>query len=266
MVLCFIALPVFAILGIFSVRYRKLALESLDCIFRTATLRKCRSGLDERIKAEVTGKALKLSSNLASFIYRFYKPLSWLILMLLVWSAYASGIGIYNYAKYGNCNGPSETGFCMLDPTGSNSKISETDIDVPSAIAYPEIENDDPIIGSKDAELTIIEFGCYACQYTKKAEPIMKEVIDYYKGRVNLQFKNFYIPHHNLSYTSALAADCALEQGRYNEYHENLFLEQEKMKDIESLVEAAGSVGMDISKFSECLDTEKYKNEVRRIL
>ena len=197
MVLCLIALPIFAIIGIFSIKYRKLTKDALECLFKTVTLRKCKSGLDDRIKADLTGRVLKFSPKTASIFYKHYKIISWVILIILLWSLYVSGVGLYNYVNYGNCNGPESIGFCMLDPTGKNSKVSEIDITTQTEIVYPSIEADDPIIGPKDAELTIIEFGCYICHYTARAEPIVREVISYYKGKVNFQFKSFYIPHHN---------------------------------------------------------------------
>ncbi len=261
MVLCLLALPIFAILGIFSVRYRKLTMDALECLFKTVTFRKCRSGLDDRIKADVTGTILKYSPKTAKFVYKNYKILSWIILIIFLWSVYESSVGIYNYVNYGNCNGPESTGFCMLDPTGSNSKIAEVDITTPSEIVYPSLEDDDPIIGPPNAELTIIEFGCYACQYTKKAEPIVQQVIDYYDGKVNFQFKTFYIPHHNGSYDAALAANCAQEQGKYMEYHRILFTYQEDLN-REIFAELAENVGLNVNQFTECFETEKYKQEV----
>lgn len=114
MVLCLIALPIFAILGVFSLRYRKLAKESLDCLFRTVTLRKCRSGLDERIKSDVTGKLMKVSPKLAKGFYKNYKLISILILILFIWATYVSVAGFYNYYKYGNCNGENSSEFCVL--------------------------------------------------------------------------------------------------------------------------------------------------------
>lgn len=261
MVLCLLALPIFAILGIFSVRYRKLTLDALDCLFRTITLRKCRSGLDDRIKSDLTGTILKYSPKTAKFFYKNYKIISWIILVAFLWSFYTSSIGIYNYINYGNCNGPDSTGFCMFDPAGDNSKMSEIDITAPSEIVYPSLEDDDPIIGAKDAELTIIEFGCYACQYTKKAEPIVQQVLDYYGGRVNFQFKTFYIPHHNVSYKSALAANCADEQGKYLEYHRSLFSLQSSLSD-DAFVEIAENLGLDIEQFEDCYDSDKYKKEI----
>ena len=189
MVLCLIALPIFAVLSIFSAKYRKLTLESLDCILRTATLRKCRSGLDDRIKSSLTGKVMRVSPGTAGFIYNNYRILSWIILVIFVWSTYGTSVGLYNYAKYGSCNGPVDTGFCMFDPAGANTKTSEIDTYQQSDIVIPTLEENDPIIGNKNAKLTIIEFGCYACPYTNKAEPIVKEVLDYYFQRWEYYFR-----------------------------------------------------------------------------
>ena len=261
MVLCLLALPVFALLGIFSVKYRRLTKDALECLVKTATLRKCESGLDDRIKASITGKPLKFSPKAAKLVYKHYKILSWLILILFVWSLYTSGVGLYNYYYYGNCNGPESVGFCVFDPTGENSKIAEIDSVTTDEVILPTLEDEDPIIGPKDAELTIIEFGCYACPYTKKAEPIVKEVIEHYKGRVNFQFKTFKIPQHPLSYESALAAECAKEQGAYHEYHNLLFQYQEKLsKGV--FLGLADKLGLDTDQFKECFVTEKHKKEI----
>lgn len=264
MVLCLLALPVFAILSIFSIKYRQLTLDALDCLFRAVTLRKCTSGLDDRIKSDITGRMLNLSPIVAGFFYKHYRIISWIIFIILLWSVYTSSVGVYNYINYGNCNGPSSSGFCVFDPTGDNSKMSEVDITVkPDEIIYPVLENDDPIIGPKDAKLTIIEFGCYACPYTKKAEPIVQQVIDYYDGKVNFQFKNFYIPIHNQSNNAALAADCALEQDKYMEFHNALFSSQSSSSQTyESFIEIGESLSMNITQFKECYTTEKYKQEI----
>ena len=261
MVLCLLALPLFAVLSIFSVKYRRLTRDALDCLFRTITIRKCKSGLDDRIKADVTGYFLKYSPSGAKFVYRNYEILSWIILIIFLWSFYISSVGIYNYINYGNCNGPESTGFCMLDPTGANSKISEVEGTTQSEIIYPILEDNDPIIGNPNAELTIIEFGCFKCPYTKKAEPIIKEVLDYYGGKVNLQFKTFYIPSHNFSYELLLASECAKEQEKYLEFHELAF-EMQEILNNETLFEKVEKIGLDTEQFETCFRENKYKDEI----
>lgn len=122
MVLCLLALPVFAVLGIFSLKYRKLTKDALECLFKTVTLRKCSSGLDDKIRSDVTGTFLKYSPKTAGFFYRHYRIISWIILILFVWSIYESSVGISNYVKHGNCNGPQSTAFCAIKAAGEEGK------------------------------------------------------------------------------------------------------------------------------------------------
>ncbi|MFH1409595.1 MAG: thioredoxin domain-containing protein [Nanoarchaeota archaeon] len=261
MVLCFIALPIFALLGIFSVRYRRLAADAIDCAFRTLTLRKCRSNLDERIKSAIAGKAMKVSPGLAKFFYHNYVVLSWVLVAIFIWSTIVSGIGVYNYALYGNCNGPADTGFCVFDPTGQNTGISETDVDRQQEIIYPELDDDDPMFGNPDAELTIIQFGCYSCPFTKKAEENIEEVLDYYDGRVNLQFKTFIIPTHSFAQEAAEAADCAIVQGKYAPFHKAL-MRYEGPFNMQVLDDLASDAGIDLEQLHDCMDAGITKNEV----
>ncbi len=49
--ICLIALFIFAVLGIFSAKYRELSKEAFNCVFRRITLRKCETGFDKKMKA-----------------------------------------------------------------------------------------------------------------------------------------------------------------------------------------------------------------------
>src|SRR3989344_2557701 len=111
MVLCFIALPIFLILGIFSVKYRILTKDALDCLGRTITFRKCKSQLDERIKANITGKIMKKSSKVGLFFYKNFQLITTIFLILLFLSLIFSAVGLFNYLKYGNCYGPEKDNY-----------------------------------------------------------------------------------------------------------------------------------------------------------
>ena len=114
MVLCFIALPILLILGIFSVKYRILAKDALECIGRTVTFRKCKSQLDERIKSHLTGKIIKISPKFGMFVYRRFQAISTIFIILTLLSLFFSATGFANYIKYGNCNGPVDnSAFCI---------------------------------------------------------------------------------------------------------------------------------------------------------
>ncbi|MFH1290394.1 MAG: hypothetical protein ABIH92_03230 [Nanoarchaeota archaeon] len=123
MVLCWLALPVFAILAIFSARYRRLTVESLECLFKTATFQKCKSGLDDRIKSQITGKLLKFSPATARLFYKHYKVISLILLIVFIWSTYMSAATIYNYVNYGNCNGEDSDDFCIIDVVDGDDEV-----------------------------------------------------------------------------------------------------------------------------------------------
>ncbi len=263
MVLCWVALPIFAILGIFSLRFRKLAAESLECLFKTATFRKCSSGMDDRIKSQITGKLLKFSPLSARFFYKYYKIISLILLIVFIWSGYVGGAAIYNYAVYGNCNGPDSDEFCPFDPLGKNSATCEIPGTVSSNenLVYPERDLTEPIIGNSEAELTIIEYGCYVCPYTNQAEDTVMEVLDYYDGKVNLQFRPYPLPAHEFSYESSMASKCAEEQGAYGKYHEKLF-EQNMAFSLETFSEIAKELNLDMGRFESCMSSGAYADEI----
>jgi protein-disulfide isomerase len=219
--------------------------------------------LDDRIKSQITGKLLKFSPTTARFFYKHYKIISLILVVVFVWSAYNAGVGIYNYIEYGNCNGPDSDAFCILDPTGTNSATCE----IPNSVSgngnvvYPEPDKDTPTIGNENVELTIIEFGCYVCPYTNQAEKTVREVLDYYNGRVNLQFIVYPLPGHEFSYESSMASKCAEEQGMYEEYHGKLF-EQDMNFNNGAFVQIASELNLNVEQFDGCMINNTYAEEI----
>ncbi len=123
--ICLLALPMLALLGIFSATHRKLATEAFDCVFRRVTLRKCQSGLDTKLKSSITSTAMRKSPRAAGFIFKHFELLSWIFLILMLVSTVYSIQGIYNYTAYGNCNGENSNDACIikyLDPTSPDKQ------------------------------------------------------------------------------------------------------------------------------------------------
>jgi hypothetical protein len=125
MVICFVALPVAAAASIFSVKYRPLALEALDCVFKKMTFRKCKTGLDVKLKSSITSAFLKKNKKIGKFIYNNFELMSWVFIIITTLSMVGTIHGGINYYLYGNCNGPVEAGFCMFDPSGHSTQTSE---------------------------------------------------------------------------------------------------------------------------------------------
>lgn len=256
--ICLIALVVFGVLGIFSAYYRKLAKEAFDCVLRRATFRPCTSSFDQRMRAKIVGKVFVRSPQLARLISKNFEALSWLLTILMVASILGTAWGFYNYLQFGNCNGPESTGFCVFNPTSSSN------IGLPIGKFGTPLPDDDPAIGPANASVTIIEFGCFRCPYTKKAEAAVKEIIRRYPD-VRYVYRDFPLnTKHVGADIEAEAADCAAEQNSYWEYHDLLFENQNRTLGGEELVGLARQIGLNVEKLDECVKSRKYRGEVEK--
>jgi protein-disulfide isomerase len=134
--------------------------------------------------------------------------------------------------------------------------------------------DDDPALGDANAKVTIIEFGDYQCpscrMFWREVEPRLKK--DYVNtGKVKLVFRDFPIVQiHPESIMAAMAVDCAIDQGKYWQYHDKVFLEQDKQGEdlvrfkVNDLKKWGKDIGLDAAKFNECVDSNRYKDEVAK--
>jgi hypothetical protein len=271
--ICVIALIVFGILGIFSASYRVIAKEAFNCVFKKMTFRKCDTGLDTRLKSQITGRLLKFSPKLGKTVYKYFEVFSWIFLILILVTLFFVGRGVVFYAMYGNCNGPQSDQFCIFDPLGTNKPASpEGEIcSIPGSaenktlITPPAGELKEGFYqGNPDAKVIIIEFGCYSCHYTKLAEPTVKRIIDKYDGQILYVYKDFPLSTTHINALRASEASyCALDQGKYWEYREYLFANQDNQF-TDNLVEYAGELGLDTDAFKLCMNTKKYQSLVEQ--
>ncbi len=119
--------------------------------------------------------------------------------------------------------------------------------------------SDDPSVGPANAKITIVEFGDFQCPFCKEAFPIVKQVLAQYPETIRFIYRDFPVESlHPLAHKAAEAAECAHDQGKFSEYHDRLFENQEN-PDFYAI---AKSVGLDESVFAACFGFGKHKTEV----
>jgi protein-disulfide isomerase len=262
--ICIIALVVFSVLGIFSAKYRTIAKEAFECVFKRLTLRKCTTGLDKRLKSQITGKVMRRHPRFGAAVYKHFEAISWVFTIAMILSLGYSAYSIGNLFIYGNCNGPIPDAFCVFDPLVHGGQEAACTVEGAKGeiIGVLTVHEDDPSIGPADAKVTIIEAGCFVCPYTKQAVPVINEIMSYYGEKVRFVYKDFPLSSsHTGAQETAEASHCAHEQGKYWEYWNLLFVNQGKSS-LEDLVGFANDVGLDQNQFTECLTTHKYKAKV----
>jgi protein-disulfide isomerase len=125
------------------------------------------------------------------------------------------------------------------------------------------ISTDDPFIGSPNAEVHIVEFADFQCPFSKKAKPIVADIIKTYGDKIHFIYRDFPLQNHPYSQKAAEAAECAQDQGKFWELHNKIFDNQKDLTD-KDLKKYAFEVGMpDMVKFNKCFDSGKYEQEVK---
>jgi protein-disulfide isomerase len=259
MVLCIIAFFVFSAMSVFSAKYRPLARKGFECVFRTITLRPCDTGLDDQIKAELVSGLLKYSPAGAKILNRHFVVFSWLFVLITLASFAYMAYGIYNFYLYGNCEGPLATGACILnDITGDYGRFSE-----PKDLIAP-VDLSGITAGNPDAPVKIVEFGCFTCPYTGKAEATMQELFEEYNDSIFYVFKPFPLPNHNYSFEAARAVLCANRQDRQTELRAEIFSQQEicAANGHFAIKQLAKDAGLNMSDFDRCYDNNETGPEL----
>ena len=128
---------------------------------------------------------------------------------------------------------------------------------------------DVPAKGPKDAKVVLVEFSDFQCPYCGRfsRDTIPQVQTDYVDtGKIKYVFADFPLETiHPYAFKAAEAASCAGEQGEYWKMHDHLFANQTKLKP-EDLSQYAEAIGLDKSKFQQCLDTQKRAASIRKTM
>jgi protein-disulfide isomerase len=132
--------------------------------------------------------------------------------------------------------------------------------------------SDSPMLGNKNAKITMYEFSDFQCPYSKAYfdstfSQIKKEYVD--TGKVKIVYRNLPLPFHVNAQKAAEAGECANRQGKFWEYHDLLFTKAKSDGtglDTASLKSYASQVGLDNSKFNQCLDNGETTDVIKKDL
>lgn len=121
-----------------------------------------------------------------------------------------------------------------------------------------------PFRGAADAPVTLVEFSDFHCPFCKRTQETLNQLLQRYAGKVKLVYRDFPLDSlHPQARQAAEAARCAHDQGKFWEYHDELFAHAPKAAS-DDLRRYAEQVKLDVAKFENCLSTGAHKAAVQK--
>lgn len=125
-----------------------------------------------------------------------------------------------------------------------------------------------PTLGDEDAPVTMVEYSDFQCPYCGQfAREVEPELVDEYveDGTLKIEWRDFpYLGQESVN--AALAARAAQEQGRFWEFHEVLYDNQDSVNggafSDDNLMRLAGEAGLNAAELEESLTSSEHQEEV----
>jgi protein-disulfide isomerase len=140
----------------------------------------------------------------------------------------------------------------------------------PASIDLAKVTDKDYIVGNRNAPIVIVEYSDIECPFCKVFHNTMKTIVSDYNGQVAWVYRHFPIPQlHKNAMIEAEATECAAEQGgntAFWNYIDKLFetTNSNDSLDLAQLPIIAGSLGLDVAAFNECLSTNRYASKIQK--
>src|SRR3989344_2150133 len=222
-----------------------------------------RTGIDEKgrdyayriirgiIIAIIFSTIQKMKKNTLALLH-VLKTNAWAISLILSVGALTFGVYSFQLAK----NTPSQ--LASLD-----SSLQPQDLVL-------ELSGEQPVLGNTDAPVTMLQIADFQCPFCKKFfdesfTAVKNEYID--TGKAKLIFVNlaFLGPE---SKNAAEAAMCAQDQGKFWEYHDELYKNQKGENlgtfSVKKLQEIAQGLNLNMSEFDSCADSDKHQKRIEK--
>lgn len=119
----------------------------------------------------------------------------------------------------------------------------------------PIISATDPNIGVDNSKVTVVQFSDFDCKFCQKQENVLKLAQQQFGDKVKFIWKDYPDTDKNsISYQAAIAARCAQMQGKFWQYHDELYKSSKISAAL--FLQIADLLGMNKGQFENCLKSE----------
>lgn len=139
----------------------------------------------------------------------------------------------------------------------------------PDPASVPVVGADSHVLDDGgDGAVTVVEFLDFECEACGAYYPVVEDLRATYEGRITYVVRYFPLPGHRNSLTSALAAEAAARQGKFDEMYQRLFETQGEWGEAqESRADVfrgyAADLGLDLDTYDADIADPAVEQRVR---
>jgi protein-disulfide isomerase len=132
-----------------------------------------------------------------------------------------------------------------------------------SFIEVEPISENDHLWGDIDAPVQMIIYDDFECPFCLKFYSTTKKINEEFGDQIVIAYRHNPLPYHAMAMIMAMAAECADEQGQFWQMYDKLFEANQNRKiNSEQIKSDAESLGLDMAQFTQCLESEKYRDKI----
>ncbi|MGE5042261.1 MAG: DsbA family protein [Candidatus Levyibacteriota bacterium] len=135
------------------------------------------------------------------------------------------------------------------------------------ANAPVKLSNSGWVTGNPNSKVTLTEFGDFQCPACKAFEPVIDQVRKDYGNKIKIVFMHFPLKNaHPNAMMAAKAAEAAGQQGKFWQYHDLLYVNQEAWAPLpdptQQFTDYAKSLKLDTAKFKKDMQDSKLEAKI----
>lgn len=130
---------------------------------------------------------------------------------------------------------------------------------------------DAPYLGVADAPVVIVEFSDFYCSFCgRHFQQTLTPLLETYDGYIRYAYRHFPSVGGDAAQLAGMASACANDQGKFWEYHNALFTNQDALRTATTdapslrayLIQQATELELDVATFTSCYDTQQHLSVV----
>jgi len=126
----------------------------------------------------------------------------------------------------------------------------------------------EPVRGSSNAKITVVEFSDFECPFCMRAQPTTKALMEHYGDNIRFVFKDFPLDFHANAMGAHIAANCVYREkpDAFWPFFDGIFSPNRDKKTLQTaaLRERALSLGVNPARYDACISDPSIEEKINK--